>query len=79
MTPMRRHVVRDLEFIYRREELVARMAPEGVYLKGKGRRWTSGIFLSWASVYDFGAIVKSKRIREERAAKRKARREGRTA
>lgn len=54
--------------------LVARMAPEGVYLKCKGERWTSAYFVSWDSIYWMGVKSKAQENKTDNAIARAVRR-----
>lgn len=74
MTPLRKPILRDLEITWRRNDLVARIAGDGVYMKGRRQRWSSAVFLSWQSIYDTAVIRKATELRRARAAARKAKR-----
>lgn len=74
MTPLRKPILRDLEITWRRNDLVARIASDGVYMKGRRQRWTSAAFLPWQSIYDTAVIRKASELRRTRAAARKAKR-----
>lgn len=67
MTPLERSITRDLLLTHRRQRLVARFCSEGIYLKGRGQRWTSAYLLPWAAAYDTAVKM---RVMEEQAARR---------
>lgn len=73
MTPLRKPLLRDLELTWRRHDLVVRIAGDGVYLKGRGQRWSSAVYLPWQSVYDVAATRKAVEIRRARAEARRRR------
>lgn len=53
----------------RGKTLIARMSPEGVYIKRDHSRWSNALFLPWKSVFDYGAIRyanEQKRLKKER-------------
>jgi hypothetical protein len=51
LDPLRPPLQRDTNVRHRGLDLVARIAAAGVTVKGRGQRWSSGVFLSWASFY----------------------------
>ena len=73
MTPLKNAVTHSTGTIVRGRELIARMAPEGVYLKGSGQRWSSAYLVPWGALYDLGGRLKARMLHEERIQKRKAR------
>lgn len=52
--------------------LVARVSPEGVYLKPKGTRWENAYFVPWGTIYMEGAARKARETKLEREAARVA-------
>lgn len=70
-----RRLVRDTGALVDRRELVVELAAEGIYLRGKRERRSSALFLSWATAFTHAAWCRRERIRAEKKAARKARRE----
>lgn len=59
----------------RGKTLIARMAPEGIYMKRERSRWDKALFLPWLSLFQTAAIRwanEQKRLKKERRAKKKA-------
>lgn len=54
--------------------MVARFAPEGLYLKFHKERWTSAVLLPWSVAYTKACWLKAERIRRERREARAAKR-----
>lgn len=74
MTPLTKAVTRITDTVSRGRTLVAKMSPEGVYIKGAGERWSSAYLVPWAAAYDLGARLKARAVREELATRRRQRR-----
>lgn len=58
----------------RGKTLIARMSPEGVYIKRENGRWSKAFFLPWRSVFDYSVIRwanEQKRLKKERREKKK--------
>jgi hypothetical protein len=72
VTPLGKPVTRDLCFRHRGAWLVARMTAEGIYLKGRGQRWTSAYLLPWAAAFDVAVKIKVQADRDARRARRRA-------
>jgi len=60
----------------RRHVMVAKVAPEGLYLKYKGERWTSALLLPWSAAYVKAAWLKAEQIKRERREKRALKKKG---
>lgn len=74
MTDLTRTVERHVEtFMDRGRTMIVRMAPEGIYMKQKGQRWTSAVFLPWGAAWSVGCKMAAAKAREERRARRAAR------
>lgn len=74
----RKTVTRIIQDVfYRNRRLVARMAPEGVYVKTERERWSSAYFIPWMAVHSVGAKLKAKALKEEKIRRRKEKRLGR--
>lgn len=72
MTPLGKDVTRVTQVFHRGRVLVVRMSPEGLYIKGARERWSSAYLVPWAMANDLGAKLKARRDREEKLARRKA-------
>lgn len=73
-TELTKPVTRSIPILHRGRTLVARMAPEGVYIKGARERWSSAYLVPWAALYDCGAKLKVLAKKREKAIKRKIKR-----
>lgn len=54
----------------RTRAMVAKLAPEGVYLKHKDERWSSALLMPWFAIYERAAwLAAEKKQREKREAR----------
>lgn len=60
----------------RGKTLIARMSPEGVFIKREGGRWGKALFLSWRSVFDYAAIAWANEQKRQKKERQKLKREG---
>lgn len=74
MTPIRTEVVRLTGAINRGRLLVAKMAPEGMWIKGFLERWSSAYLVPWGALDDLGARLKARRDQTEKEQRKKKRR-----
>lgn len=70
-------VTRKLLIMHHGDTLMARMSPEGIYMKREGGRWSKALFLPWASVFDYAAIRAANEAKRLKKAKKEARKAGR--
>lgn len=74
MTDLTRAVERRLlTFSERGRPVVVRVAPEGIYLKAAGRRWSNAVLLPWGAAWSVACKMEVERKRRERRARRAAR------
>lgn len=71
MTPLNKSVTRLTADFVGRHQLVIRAAPEGVWIKEQGRRWTSAFLAPYSAIYHMAAKLKARQIQAEKKAKRK--------
>lgn len=69
--PVRREVTRE-----RGRDLIVRLAPEGIYLREKGRR--TAYLLPYGVAYVRGAMLAADQLRRDKAAARKERAKARS-
>ena len=71
MTPLKKPVTRLTDDFIGRRQLVIRAAPEGLYLKEQGQRWSSAFLIPWSACYHLGARLKARQAQAEKKLKRK--------
>jgi hypothetical protein len=69
-------VIRRLVVYERNKQLIAKMAPEGIYLKREKTRWSGALFLPWMSVFTAAAIRYANEKKRLKAEKRKQKKLG---
>lgn len=78
--PLKKPIVRAVDVSLNatgfRSGLVARITPEGIYVKPPGSRWTSAYFTSWADIMLVGADRKAAEVKKARAERRKLKKLG---
>ncbi len=73
MTPLHKAVARATDILHRGKNLVVKMTPEGIYIKGARERWTTAYLVPWQMIYDLGGKLRAMQLRAEKKARRKQR------
>lgn len=61
---------------HRGKVLIARIATDGVYMKLKGQRWDSAVFMPWQGIYDYSCVRQAREDKREKQLQKEAKRMG---
>lgn len=70
----KKSIVRKLLCWERNKQLMIKVAPDGLYFKREGSRWSSAVFLPHRSAFDYACIRYAKIKKQEKAEARKRKR-----